>query len=298
MKTNWTILFFFLALTVIRSQRTPVVNFKPSAPSPEASVKQQFGKNQISISYARPLARGRKIFGDLIPFDTLWRTGASDCTTIRFTEEVIFGDKKIMPGKYALFTIPAKEEWTIILNADTTLHGAFGYDPSQDIHRIKVKPENSDRFYETFTIEINDISAQGNANLNLIWENTWVSVPLKNPVDEAIMTEIRDRIIEKGEPNADLLFQAASYYYGTARDLRLAAEWINTAEKLEDENFEYPNLAQKILGDLKEYPLAIKAAQRAILIGEKKKMNSAVDNLKKRIILLESLMRIQQQEKK
>jgi Protein of unknown function (DUF2911)/Protein of unknown function (DUF3347) len=149
--------------------------------SPEAAFTQQFGDSEIQVAYARPLARGRKIFGGLVPFDSLWRTGASDCTTLKLKEEVVIGDKKIGIGKYALFTIPRADEWTIILNSDVTLHGTNGYDTQKDVHRFKVKPMKSDRFYETFTIEINDINANGEGFLNLIWENTIVKIPL-NPM--------------------------------------------------------------------------------------------------------------------
>ena len=153
---------------------------KKSLPkSYEAAFTQQFGDSEIQVAYARPLARGRKIFGGLIPLDSLWRTGAGDCTTIKFKEEVVVGNKKIAAGKYSLFTIPSANEWTIILNSETTMHGTSGYDAQKDVHRFKVKSEKADRFYENFTIEINDINVKGEASLNLIWENTMVKIPLK-----------------------------------------------------------------------------------------------------------------------
>ena len=153
---------------------------KKSLPkSYEAAFTQQFGDSEIQVAYARPLARGRKIFGGLIPLDSLWRTGAGDCTTIKFKEEVVVGNKKIAAGKYSLFTIPSAKEWTIILNSETTMHGTSGYDAQKDVHRFKVKSEKADRFYENFTIEINDINVKGEASLNLIWENTMVKIPLK-----------------------------------------------------------------------------------------------------------------------
>jgi hypothetical protein len=168
--------FLVLALTA----QEPVK--KSPAKSPEAAFTQQFGGSEIGVAYARPLARGRKIFGGLVPYDSLWRTGASDCTTLKFKEEVIIGDKKMAVGKYALFTIPKADEWTVILNSDTTLHGTNGYNAQKDVHRFKVKPMKTDRFYETFTIEINDFTPQGSASLNILWENTMVQIPLQSPV--------------------------------------------------------------------------------------------------------------------
>ena len=149
--------------------------------SPEAAFTQQFGESEIAVQYARPSARGRKIFGGIVPFDSLWRTGAGESTTLNFKAEVMIGDKKMAAGKYALFTIPRADEWTIVLNSDVSLHGIFGYDVKKDVHRFIVKPMKTDRFYETFTVEINDFNQQGGASLNLIWENTMVKIPLQNP---------------------------------------------------------------------------------------------------------------------
>ena len=156
----------------------------------EAAFTQQFGLSEIQVAYARPSARGRKIFGALVPFDSLWRTGANECTTIKFREEVVMGDKKIPAGKYSLFTIPGTNEWTIVLNSETTMHGTSGYDAQKDVHRFKVKAEKTDRFYETFTIEINDFDAMGDAFLNLIWENTLVKIPLKNALEGVAETPV------------------------------------------------------------------------------------------------------------
>ncbi len=162
---------------------------KKSTPkSPEAAFTQQFGGSEIQIAYARPSARGRKIFGEIVPFGTLWRTGANDCTQIKFKEEVVMGGKKIAPGKYSFFTIPTATDWTIILNSETSGHGTSAYKTENDVHRFKVKSEKSDRFYETFTIEINDFDAKGDASLNLMWENTIVKIPLKNEMDAIAAT--------------------------------------------------------------------------------------------------------------
>lgn len=155
---------------------------KKPVPSPEAAFTQQFGDSEIQVQYARPLARGRKIFGGLVPFDSLWRTGASECTAITLKEDVIIGGKKLDAGKYSLFTIPTANDWTIVLNSDVSMHGTNGYDPKKDVHRFTAKPMKTDRFYETFTIEINDMMPNGEASLNLIWENTLIKIPLQSPL--------------------------------------------------------------------------------------------------------------------
>lgn len=155
---------------------------KKPTPSPEAAFTQQFGDSEIQVQYARPLARGRKIFGGLVPFDSLWRTGASECTVLTLKEDVIIGGKKLSAGKYSLFSIPTANDWTIVLNSDVSMHGTNGYDAKKDVHRFAAKSMKIDRFYETFTIEINDMMPNGDAFLNLIWENTLVKIPLQSPL--------------------------------------------------------------------------------------------------------------------
>lgn len=278
---------FTIAINIFAQEK---IRIKSTSPSPEASFEQEIGSTIIKVTYARPLARGRKIFGDLVPMDSLWRTGASNATSLQTNEEIVFGDQTLAAGKYALFTIPSKTSWTIIVNTDTTLHGSSGYDAKKDIVRFVVSIEKIKNFYETFTIELNDINNKGEGFLKIIWENTLVKIPLKSKSDEKIMALIKNHISRDKVQDAELLFQSASYYYATNRDFKQAVKWLNDAEKLDAENFYYPNLKQKILADLKDYPAAIDAAKKAIRLGEKKNMTNTVSNLKKRIAGWELLL--------
>lgn len=285
MKQLFTILLVAFSTHIFSQEK---ISFLTPPPSPEASFTQQLVNGEITVTYSRPMARGRKVFGGLVPFDSLWRTGASGATTILLTEEIIVGGKAITAGKYALFTIPGEKEWTIIINADTSLHGAFGYDMKKDIHRFNVQPMKSEKFQEAFTIDLNELTKTGEGSLALNWENTLVKIPLQSPVDEKVMAEIKTRLIIGKEQNTDLFYQAANYYYATGRDLKQAAIWAAEAEKADKENFNYPNLLQKILADLKDYKAAILVAKRAIALGEKKNMTNAVTVLKKRVAEWES----------
>ena len=248
------------------------------------------GSTTIKVSYSRPLARGRKIFGELVPFEKLWRTGASDCTSITTNEDIVFGNTTLKMGSYSIFTIPSKKEWTIIVNTDTTLHGETGYDAKKDVFRFTVPVESIPNFYETFTIEINDINSKGEGFLKIIWENSMVKIPLKSKADETILTIIDKNIIKEQTLDANLLFQAANYYYSTNRDYKQAVAWLLKAEKLDPDNFYYPNLRQKIATELKDYPTAIEAGKKALSIAELKKMKS-VESLKKQILELELLLK-------
>jgi len=187
--------------------------------SPDAEFKQQIGFGEVEIKYSRPSARGRVIFGGLEPYGQMWRTGAHDATSIRFSEAVKLNGNDIPAGTYSLYTIPNQNEWTIIINKIADMHGTSDYAQEQDLVRFSVKPEKSARYYETFTIEVNDLS-KDEAGLFLLWENTQVKITIKMNVDEEkVMAEINDRINVKKEDRASLFYQSSSYYFNNNKDL-------------------------------------------------------------------------------
>ena len=267
------------------------VQIRVTSASPAASFEQEVGSGKIKITYSRPLVRGRKIFGELVPFDKLWRTGASDCTVITTSEDISFGNNVLKAGSYSIFSIPSINEWTIIVNSDTTLHGETGYDEKKDIMRFKVPLEKSPNFYETFTIELNDINSKGEAFLKILWENTLVKIPVKSKEDDTIVALIDQHIIKGKTQDANLLFQAANYYYSTNRDYKQAIIWLLEAEKINPQNFYYPNLRQKLASENKDYTIAIEAAKRAISIADKEKMKKTIDSLNNKISDWEILLK-------
>ena len=267
------------------------VQIRITSASPAASFEQEVGSAKIKITYRRPLVRGRKIFGELVPFDKLWRTGASDCTVITTSEDISFGHNVLKTGSYSIYSIPSINEWTIIVNTDTTLHGETGYDEKKDIMRFKVPLEKSPNFYETFTIELNDINSKGEAFLKILWENTMVKIPVKSKEDDTIVALIDQHIIKGKTQDANLLFQAANYYYSTNRDYKQAIIWLLEAEKINPQNFYYPNLRQKLASENKDYTIAIEAAKRAISIADKEKMKKTIDSLNNKISDWEILLK-------
>lgn len=267
------------------------VHIRTTSASPASSFDQEVGSAIIKIAYSRPLVRGRKIFGELVPFDKLWRTGASDCTVINTSEDISFGKSILKVGSYSIFSIPSVNEWTIIVNTDTTLHGETGYDEKKDVMRFKVPTEKSPNFYETFTIELNDINSKGEAFLKIFWENTMVKIPIKSKEDDTILALIDQHIVKGKTQDATLLFQAANYYYSTNRDYKQAIEWLLEAEKLNPQNFYYPNLRQKLASENKDYPKAIEAAKRAISIADKEKMKKTIELLNHKIADWEVLLK-------
>ncbi|GAB3721363.1 DUF2911 domain-containing protein [Flavobacterium koreense] len=286
-----TILTGLIILQSLLLSAQDKVQIRVTSASPAASFEQEVGSGKIKITYSRPLVRGRKIFGELVPFDKLWRTGASDCTVITTSEDISFGNNVLKAGSYSIFSIPSINDWTIIVNSDTTLHGETGYDEKKDIMRFKVPLEKSPNFYETFTIELNDINSKGEAFLKILWENTLVKIPVKSKEDDTIVALIDQHIIKGKTQDANLLFQAANYYYSTNRDYKQAIIWLLEAEKINPQNFYYPNLRQKLASENKDYTIAIEAAKRAISIADKEKMKKTIDSLNNKISDWEILLK-------
>jgi hypothetical protein len=196
--------------------------------SPDQEFKQQVGFTEVQVKYSRPSARGRVIFGALVPFDEIWRTGAHDATTIWLSDSIKVNGVNIPSDTFSLFTIPGKSEWTIIFNKVPEMHGASDYAEVNDQLRFKVKAEKAPRFYETFTIEINDLTKDG-AFIYLLWENTQVKFRLQSYADQKVMAEIADRINVKKEEKPSLYYQASLYYFNNNKDLNQAYEWVKVA---------------------------------------------------------------------
>jgi hypothetical protein len=259
------------------------IQIKTTSPSPAASFEQEIGSTLVKVAYSRPLVRNRKIMGALVPFDQLWRTGASDCTTITTDENLMFGGTELAKGTYSLFSIPSEKEWTIIVNTDTSLHGDSGYDPAKDVMRFKVPVEKAPHFYETFTLEINDINTRGEGFLKLAWENTLIRIPIRSKADEQTMALIQVNLIQKQTSDANLLFQAANYYVSTNRDKSQAISWLQQAETIDAQNFYYPNLRQKLLGEQQNYTEALEVAQKALELAKQKNSKGGIKSLEQKI---------------
>lgn len=281
----------FLLIQTLLINAQEKVQIRTTSASPASTFDQEVGSAKIKIAYSRPLVRGRKIFGELVPFDKLWRTGASDCTVITTSEDIYFGNSILKSGSYSIFSIPSVGEWIIIVNTDITLHGETGYDEKKDVMRFKVPTEKRPYFYETFTIELNDINSKGEAFLKIFWENTMVKIPIKSKEDDTLLALIDQHIVKGKTQDANLLFQAANFYYSTNRDFKQAIKWLLEAEKLNPQNFYYPNLRQKIASENKDYASAIEAAKRAVSLADKEKMKKTIETLNNKIASWELLLK-------
>jgi len=203
------------------SQAQPI---RTPQPSTTTSVKQEFALGNVEISYSRPNMRGRTIFGDLVPYNAVWRTGANSATTISFSDEVIIGGTKVAPGKYGLLTIPGANEWTVIISKQTDVSSPAQYKQDQDVVRVKATPMEMPFDIETFTIMFNNV-ASSQMDLMFLWAKTAVVVPIKADIDSKVMAQIDAAMNKDNKP----YFQAAMYYMENGKDLNKAAEWLDKA---------------------------------------------------------------------
>lgn len=197
---------------------------KTPQPSTPQYVKQDFGLSSIELSYSRPDMRGRKIFGDLVPYGKVWRTGANQATTLTFGDPVTIGGTKIPAGKYGLLTIPGADEWTIIITHQTDVTNPAAYKPDQDVVRVTAKPFTVPFPLETFTIVFGDVTSNS-CDLELLWEKTIVTLPITTDIDTRIMAEIDNAMNKDNHP----YYAAAVYYLDNGKDLNTALEWFDKA---------------------------------------------------------------------
>ena len=239
----------------------------PSA-SQHSVVKQRVGLTDVEVDYSRPNKNGREIFGGLVPFGKLWRTGANAVTKIKFSHAVTLGGKEIPAGEYALFTIPTANEWTIIVSKDAKVQSAADYKQENDVARITATPESLPMTIETFTIALNDVKG-ASATLDFLWDKTRVPVKLTTEDVEQVSKQL-DAAVSAGTPlDPRTAYQAAAFYYDNNKDMNQAAKWIDQAlEKNPDAYFMHYKKAQiqAKLGNKKE---ATASAQKAIDILKK-----------------------------
>lgn len=245
----------------------PAPKLNLPALSPAAVVKQKVGLGEITIEYARPSAKGRKIFGDLVPYGAVWRTGANTATKVGFSTPVKIGGTELPAGDYALYSIPAKDEWTVIFNKVTGEWGAYAYKQENDAARVKVKPVTLAEPVETFTIDINDVRTDS-TTLNLVWENTRVPVKLQFDVVNGVVAQIDAALASGAQLPRGFYFSAAQFYFENNLDLDKAKAWVEEATKGDKPPFYMLHGKAKILAKLGDKAGAEAAARASIAAAE------------------------------
>ncbi|MCL7989460.1 DUF2911 domain-containing protein [Sphingobacterium sp. lm-10] len=254
------LLSLFVAMAAIFSGASlALAQAKLPPASSTQQVSQGLGISKISLTYQRPNANGRTIFGGLVPYGEVWRTGANNATAITFDSEVMIHGKAVPAGTYGLFTIPTKGDWTIILNKTSEQWGAYTYKQEDDILRFTVKPNRLAKKVETFSINFENVTTKS-LDVVLSWEN--VSVPFTVSVDQTkeIMASLETAM--KGEKKP--YFQAAQYYFQNNLDMKKSAEWIEEADKGNTKAAHVKYWKAKILTKAGDKAGAAKAAQEGI----------------------------------
>lgn len=218
---------FFLASALLAAiSFADAQNLKTPSPSPRQTVVQEFGLGEVTLSYSRPSAKGRVLYGDLVPFDKVWRTGANNPTTLTFTEEVTIGGKKIAAGKYGLVTIPGKTAWKIIISKQTDISSPSAYKAENNLAEVTATVQKLATAVETFTIDFGNITSE-TMNLNISWGNVMVTLPIKSENDSKVVAQITELMNAAGDKKP--YFQAAMYYLDNNKDLNKANEWMQKA---------------------------------------------------------------------
>jgi hypothetical protein len=261
MKKLLLLLLAFTASLAINAQ------IKTPAPSPSSKLEQKVGLTTVNLDYSRPGVKGRTVFGDLVPYGKLWRTGANARTKITFSDDVEVDGKPLKAGTYAIFTIPGEDTWDIIFYTDYEGGGAPAeLDESKVAARVTAKTNPIPFNVETFTIDINNIT-NNSATLEFIWENTFVAVPFTVPTDKTVMAAIESTL---NGPGFNDYYAAATYFLSEGKDIAKAKEWIDKAMSMND-NPRFWQLRQQSLiyakaGDKKG---AIALAKKSLEAAEK-----------------------------
>ncbi len=197
--------------------------------SPFSTVTQEIGRSEVLVEYSRPGVKGRVIFGELVPYRQLWRVGANASTKLFTKEELLIQDEYKLPaGVYAIYAVPDKDEWTIILSRDSWLWGTFGYKEIYDAIRFKVKPQFLEDPVETFTVQFANVCTSC-AELQLLWEHTKVAFRIGTTADRQVMTDIKTFTANPEARLAGEYYLAAKYFLDTQRDYEQALVWIDKA---------------------------------------------------------------------
>jgi len=274
MRRRKTIFTFVLALAIFCSQQVMAQLAIPAA-SPQATLTQRVGLTDITVKYSRPSLKGRKMFGETLPYGQPWRAGANNSTVIEFKDPVTLQGTPVPAGEYAIYAIPGESEWTVIFNKNTKLGGnTQDYKKEEDVARFKVKPLKTPTKTETFTINFADLTPS-TANLELLWENTSVKVKIIAEVDSKVMAQIQEQVVNGKDVKPDLYAAAAVYYLDTNKDAKQALEWIKKANE-KDPKFWNMHTQAKLQAKNKDYKGAIASAEKSIALAKEAKNNDYV----------------------
>ncbi len=228
-----------LAMTLVAQDKPAPVRLTPLRVSPAATLTQDLGLSQIKLSFARPAVKGRKIWGDVVPFDKVWRTGANAATTLTLTHPCKVAGKDVAAGTYALFAIPTAKAWTLILSKQAQIWGAYDYKADQDVLRFEVQPEAAPhQEYLEYRVQVQDLD---HARVELAWERLKVSFPVEFDGKAIYWKHLEDTLAKA--PDTDLVpwYQAAQYCFQMQIHLDKALAWSEKSVKIGESMWNFEN---------------------------------------------------------
>ncbi|GAA4427733.1 DUF2911 domain-containing protein [Pontibacter saemangeumensis] len=228
-------------------------------------VKQTIGLTDVTVNYHAPSVKERKIFGDLVPYGSLWRAGANEATLITFTDELFLNHERVPAGTYSFFIFPQSDSlWQVVLNKDTGLWGLEGYNELDDVAYLEVEPVKNE-FNETMQFSFSDISAN-KGKLNLVWENMKVSLDIETEVEKKALANINDALAKAAPDDWYVWAQSAEYMLSRKEHHQKALEWINKSISIKD-NFFNNWIKAKLYATNNEYQMASNLTAKAIKLG-------------------------------
>lgn len=234
---------------------------KTPQPSPKVKIEQSFGLTTVTLEYSRPGVKDRTVFGDLVPYDKMWRTGANKNTMITFSDAVNFGGTDVEAGTYAVFTKPGMTNWEVYLYTDTENWGTPDEWTEDNVAaKVMAKPMALKDHVENMHVGLDNLR-NSTADLTILWANTGISVPLTTKTDEMVMSTIEKTL---NGPSAGDLYNAARYYRENGKDLSQALSWMTSAIEKRGELFWNTRQLSLIHADMGNYKEAIKVAEKSL----------------------------------
>jgi hypothetical protein len=245
---------------------------KAPQPSPTGKISQTVGLTDISVEYSRPSMKARKVFGGLVSYNEIWRTGANASTKVTFSENVKVGGNELKKGTYALYTIPTEREWTVIFHKNLDHWGADDYKQEEDACRFTVKPMALTQNVESFTMSIDNLKNTG-CDIVLSWEKTAVAIPVTLSTDETMVSSIKRAM---DGPSAGDYYAAARYYHEENKDAKQALEWVTKSLEKGGDKFWIMRLKALLQAKIGDYAGAIATAEKSSDLAKKEGNNDYV----------------------
>jgi len=256
---------FFLFLFAVSMAVTAQAQIKTPAPSPSQKIEQKVGLTDVTLEYSRPAMHGRTIFGGLVPYEKIWRTGANANTKITFSDDVEIGEKSIKAGTYSIYTKPGVQNWEVYFYSDSNNWGTpEKWDDDKIVAVVKAKSHLMPMDIESFTMTFDNLTSDS-VDLGIIWENVYVGVPIKFGTDKMVSASI-DQVMNG--PGANDYYSAAVYYLESGKDINQAKTWIDKAVSLKDDAFWYYRQQSLIYAKAGDKKGAIKAAQTSLKLAK------------------------------